>query len=92
MEREKGFESGRSRASAGAYAAGLEAPGGLSHLVESAPRGASELPSAVPSFLEACGRLASAAAARGDYRRAGELIEKAARVAELGNRCAASRP
>lgn len=42
-----------------------------------------DLPSAVPSFLEACANLASAAAARGDFARARELIEKAARVAAL---------
>jgi len=41
------------------------------------------LPSSVPSFLEACARLASEAAARGDFVRARELIEKAARVAQL---------
>lgn len=41
------------------------------------------LPSPVPSFLEACGRLAAEAAARGDFDRARELIEKAARVAAL---------
>ncbi len=41
------------------------------------------LPSAVPSFLEACTRLASAAAERGDFGCALELIQKAARVAAL---------
>jgi hypothetical protein len=41
------------------------------------------LPSAVPSFLEACAKLAGEAAARGDFARARELVEKAARVAEL---------
>ena len=41
------------------------------------------LPSAVPSFLEACARLAAEAAARHDFARASELIEKAARVAAL---------
>jgi len=41
------------------------------------------LPSAVPSFLEACARLASDAAARGDFVRARALIDKAARVAQL---------
>jgi len=41
------------------------------------------LPSAVPSFLEACAKLAGEAAARGDFVRARELIEKAARVAAV---------
>jgi hypothetical protein len=41
------------------------------------------LPSAVPSFLEACAKLAGEAAARGDFNRARELVEKAARVAAL---------
>jgi hypothetical protein len=41
------------------------------------------LPSAVPSFLEACAKLAGEAAARGDFTRARELVEKAARVAAL---------
>jgi len=44
---------------------------------------AAGLPSAVPSFLEACARLAGEAAARGDFDRARALIEKAARVAAL---------
>lgn len=43
------------------------------------------LPSAVPSFLEACARLASEAAARRDFARARDLIEKAARVAALAD-------
>jgi hypothetical protein len=37
----------------------------------------------VPSFLEACARLAGDAAAHGDFDRARVLIEKAARVAAL---------
>ena len=41
------------------------------------------LHSPVPSFLEACARLASEAAERGDFVRARELIDKAARVAQL---------
>jgi hypothetical protein len=41
------------------------------------------LPSAIPSFLEACSRLATKAAERGDFDRALELIAKAARVAAL---------
>jgi hypothetical protein len=41
------------------------------------------LPNGVPSFLEACAKLAGEAAARGDFARARELIEKAARVAAL---------
>ena len=44
---------------------------------------AAGLPSAVPSFLEACARLAGEAAARGDFDRARALIDKAARVAAL---------
>jgi hypothetical protein len=44
------------------------------------------LPSAVPSFLEACARLASEAAMRGDFIRARNLIERAARVTELAER------
>jgi hypothetical protein len=43
----------------------------------------SGLPSAVPSFLEACASLASQAAAHGDFERAKVLIEKAAQVARL---------
>jgi hypothetical protein len=45
---------------------------------------AAGLPSAVPSFLEACARLAGRAAAEGNFAKARELIEKAARVAEIG--------
>jgi hypothetical protein len=45
----------------------------------------SRLPSAVPSFLEACARLAARAAAEGDFDRARGLIEKASRVAEMGD-------
>jgi hypothetical protein len=41
------------------------------------------LPSAVPSFLEACRQLASAAAERGDFGSVLELIQKAAHVAAL---------
>jgi hypothetical protein len=43
----------------------------------------SRLPSAVPSFLQACAQLAAEAASRGDFERARDLIEKAARVAAL---------
>jgi hypothetical protein len=49
------------------------------------------LPSVVPSFLEACARLAGEAAARGDFARARELIEKAARVAQLGEQAGPAR-
>jgi hypothetical protein len=41
------------------------------------------LPSAIPPFLEACGRLASEAFARGDHACARELLDKAIRVAAL---------
>jgi hypothetical protein len=41
------------------------------------------LPSAVPSFLEACAKLGAEAAERGDFARAVELMQKAARVAAL---------
>ena len=47
---------------------------------------AAGLPSAVPSFLEACARLAGRAAAEGNFAKARELIEKAARVAEIDPR------
>ena len=50
----------------------------------------SGLPSPLPSFLEACVRLAIEAAARGDFARARELMEKAERVASL--RSAPQRP
>ncbi len=42
----------------------------------------SGLPSAVPSFLEACAKLAGRAAAEGDFERAKVLIQKAASVAQ----------
>jgi len=48
----------------------------------------SGLPSAVPSFLEACARLAGQAAQEGDFERAKLLIEKAARTALLAQRAA----
>jgi hypothetical protein len=51
----------------------------------------SPLPSAVPSFLQACAQLASEAASRGDFQRARDLIEKAARVAALRDAAAACR-
>ena len=51
-----------------------------------APRSDLHLPSAVPSFLEACAKLAGEAAARGDFGRARALVEKAARVAALRER------
>jgi len=40
-----------------------------------------ELPSAIPAFLEACGKLAGEAVRCGDNARARELIELARRVA-----------
>jgi len=42
-----------------------------------------DLPSAIPSFLEACAKLAAEATARGDIFAAREAVEKAARVASL---------
>jgi hypothetical protein len=42
------------------------------------------LPSPLPSFLEACARLAIEAASQGDFARARELMEKAERVASVG--------
>jgi integrase len=45
--------------------------------------GGARLPSAVPSFLEACANLAQQAAERGDFARAVELMQKAAQVAAL---------
>jgi hypothetical protein len=40
----------------------------------------SPLPDALPAFLDACGKLAADAVARGDRRRAGELTELAAKA------------
>jgi hypothetical protein len=37
----------------------------------------------VPSFLEACARLAARAAEEGKFAEASQLIEKAARVAKM---------
>jgi hypothetical protein len=48
------------------------------------------LPSPLPSFLEACVRLAVEAASRGDFANARELMEKAERVVSL--RSAPPRP
>jgi hypothetical protein len=48
------------------------------------------LPSPLPSFLEACVRLAVEAVSRGDFAGARELMEKAERVASL--RSAPPRP
>jgi hypothetical protein len=47
------------------------------------PPDGSGLPSAVPSLLEARARLASEAAAQGDFEQAKALIEKAAQVNRL---------
>jgi hypothetical protein len=43
------------------------------------------LPSAVPSFMEACAKLAGEAAARGDFDRARALIVKAGQAAALAD-------
>ncbi len=45
--------------------------------------GAIELPSAIPSFIEACAKLAGVAAGRRDVAAAKDLLEKARRVAAL---------
>ena len=45
-----------------------------------------ELPSAIPAFLEACGKLAAEAAQRGDLSKARDLADKAAQVAALHQR------
>jgi hypothetical protein len=42
-----------------------------------------ELPSPLPAFLDACGRLASEAAARGDLATARDLADEASRVVAL---------
>jgi len=63
-----------------------DAPGSTQPTVASDQSHQAALPSPVPSFLEACAKLAGEAAARGDFVRARELIEKAARVAELQQR------
>jgi hypothetical protein len=52
-------------------------------VTENGGAGGAPLPSAVPSFLEACASLAQRAAERGDFERAVELMQKAARVAAL---------
>jgi hypothetical protein len=44
---------------------------------------AAGLPSPLPSFLEACARLAVEAVSRGDFAGARELMEEAERVATL---------
>jgi hypothetical protein len=52
--------------------------------------GPSGLPSPLPSFLEACARLAIEAASRGDFEGGRELLEKAERAAAF--RTAPQRP
>jgi hypothetical protein len=44
-----------------------------------------ELPSAIPAFLEACGKLAGEATARGEHVLAREFIELAGRVASAND-------
>jgi hypothetical protein len=44
-----------------------------------------ELPSAIPAFLEACGKLAGEATARGEHVLARKLIELAGRVASAND-------
>ena len=44
-----------------------------------------ELPSAIPAFLEACGKLAGEATARSDHVLARDLIELAGRVASAND-------
>lgn len=87
MERGKGFECSVFPVSTAAYAtaqvAGLYST--RPAIASDAPDAAG-LPSAVPSFLEACALLAARAAAEGDLLRTRELIEKAARVTEMCQR------
>ncbi len=79
-----GLESAeRSVASSSLLAAPDLGPARTERDVASDLRDRSGLPSAVPSFLEACAKLAGQAAAEGDFERAKMLIEKAARVAQL---------
>jgi hypothetical protein len=61
----------------------LGAPNAPSDTQRGGASGARDLPSAVPSFLEACALLAQQAAERGDFAKAVELMQKAARVAAL---------
>jgi hypothetical protein len=51
--------------------------------VDEAP--AVELSSAIPAFLEACGKLAGEATSRGEHLLARELIELAGRVASAND-------
>jgi hypothetical protein len=44
-----------------------------------------ELPSAIPAFLEACGKLAGEATARGEHVQARELIELAGCLASAND-------
>jgi len=82
MEREKGFESGGSPVVSGPHAAVVVTGQGPTRPTEASHRpDADALPSEVPSFLEACGQLASRAAALGEYAQAREIIFKAAQVA-----------
>jgi hypothetical protein len=83
-----GLESACGHASTGTYEARDGAGRGGTGPADASGRVATDtdgtgLPSAVPSFLEACAKLAGEAAARGDFTRARELVEKAARVAAL---------
>jgi hypothetical protein len=87
MEREKGFESGLLPVFSWPYAAAdVALPRSMRRADVSDPPDPAALPSPIPSFLEACARLASEAAMRGDFARARALIEKAARVTELPRR------
>ena len=92
MEREKGFESGLSPVFSWPYAAVEVAPPHSMRLADVSDQpDPAALPSPVPSFLEACARLASDAAMRGDFVRARDLIEKAGRVVNLVGRATAGR-
>jgi len=85
-----GIESGFPGVASGTYEPAPDAGDGSTR-TSGGPHApdADGLPSAVPCFLEACARLAGRAAEAGDFARARELIEKAARVAELGQVLAA---
>jgi hypothetical protein len=82
-----GIESGSGGVVSGAYEPAPDAGPG-SRRTPGGPHAqdADGLPSAVPSFLEACARLAGRAAEVGDFARAREVIEKALQVAEMGRR------
>ena len=93
MEREKGFESQTNLVVSTPYATRDVDGRSLPFPAEASDRPEwDSLPSAVPSFLEACVRLANRAAALGDYTEARELFDKAARVHAQQADTSARRP